>query len=331
VSDEAFRVDLATLRIAATGLQRPECVLALSSGELIASHGAGGYSVCSPGGTVRHVIGRGDPGRQYVPNGIALAPDGRVLFADLGAERGGIFAVEPHGDIVPVVTEVEGMPLPPSNFVVVDHAGVLWFTVSTRQRPRSRAWTPTVADGFIGVVDSGGRARIVADGLAYVNEIAFSPNGRWVYTNETYGQRVSRFPLLDGPTLGSREVVAQLDGADLPDGITFDVEGCAWITCIASNRLLRVAPDGRVEVVLADSDEDHVQRVAEGVRTATLRHAEMQTAGRSTLGNISSLAFAGPDRKTAVLGSLLDHRLRCFASPFAGAEPAHWHRRLRGS
>jgi sugar lactone lactonase YvrE len=324
-----FRVEPAELRVAAAGLKRPECVIALSSGELIAAHGGGGYSVCKPDGTVRHVIARGEPGRQYVPNGIALAPDGRVLFADLGAEHGGVFAIEPDGDIVPVVTEVDGVALPPSNFVVVDPDSVLWFTVSTRRRPRRAAWTPTVADGFIGVVDPGGRARIVADGLAYTNEVAFSPDGRWVYTNETYGQRVSRFRLFPGPSLGPREVVVQLGGADLPDGITFDAEGGAWVTCIASNRLLHVAPDGRVSEVLADSDSDHVRRVAEGVRTATLQHADMQTAGRSTLGNISSLAFAGPDRRLAVLGCLLDDRLRCFRSPVPGAVPAHWDRRLR--
>lgn len=328
---DLFSVSFDRLHVVGEGFNRPECVLALSNGDLVASHGAGGYSVRDSAGAVRHVVGIGDPGRAYVPNGIALAPDGRVLFADLGAQHGGIFAIEPYGRIVPVVTEVDGVALPPSNFVIVDAAGVLWFTVSTRQRPRSRAWTPTVADGFIGVVDASGRARFVADGLAYTNEVAFSPDGKWVYTNETYGQCVSRFRLLPGPALGPREVVARLDGADLPDGITFDVEGGAWITCIASNRLLRIAPSGRVQVVLADTDADHAASVAAGIRAANLEHAQMQTAGRSRLGNISSLAFTGQDRRTAVLGCLLDHRLRGFEAPVAGAETPHWHRRLKVS
>lgn len=299
--------------------------------DLIASHGGGGYSVVTRKGTVRHVVWQGEPGRTYVPNGIALAPDGRVLFADLGDEQGGIFAVEPDGRIVPVVTEIDGLPLPPSNFVLVDATDTLWFTVSTRRLPRSLAWTPGVADGFIGVVDAAGVARIVADGLAYTNEVAFSPDGQWLYTNETYGQCVSRFRLLPGPKLGPRELVVQLDGADLPDGICFDVDGGAWISCIASNRLLRVSPDRSVHVVLADTDDEHAQRVASGIRSASLRHADMQTAGRSRLGNISSLAFGGPDRRTAYLGCLLDHRIRCFKAPVQGAEPAHWHRRLRAA
>src|SRR5262249_50552642 len=147
------------------------------SGELLASHGGGGYSVLAPDGGLRHVLGASVGGRRHTPNGIALASDGRVLFADLGAEQGGVFAIEPDGRIEPVVTEIGGLELPPSNFVTVDASGTLWLTVSTRRRPRSLAWTPAVADGFIAVVDRRG-ARIVGDDLAYVNEVAFSPDGR---------------------------------------------------------------------------------------------------------------------------------------------------------
>jgi sugar lactone lactonase YvrE len=150
----------------------------------------GGYSRLLRDGTVLHRLGAGVPGRQYVPNGIALAPDGHVLFADLGELRGGILAFAMNGEIRPLVEAIDGVPLPPTNFVLVDENERTWFTVSTRQRPRSLAWNPGVGDGFIGVIDEHGR-RIVADGLGYTNEVAFSPNGRWLYVNETYAQRVS--------------------------------------------------------------------------------------------------------------------------------------------
>jgi len=323
-----FHVTPGEIQTVASGFNRPECVLVLSNGDVIASHGGGGYSVLSPDGRLRHVIGKGEPGRAYVPNGIALAPDGRVLFADLGATQGGIFAIEPDGEIVPLITEIDGVALPPCNFVMVDADGAIWFTVSTRLQPRSRAWMSSVSDGFIAVSDGRG-VRIVADGLAYTNEIAFSPDGQWVYTNETYGQRVSRFRLLPGAQLGPREVVAQLSGADLPDGICFDTEGGAWVSCIASNRVLVIRPDHKVQAVLADTDPAHATRVADGIRSGTLAHADMQTAGHSSLANISSLAFGGPDGRTAYLGCLLDDRLRAFRSPVQGAPLPHWERRLR--
>jgi sugar lactone lactonase YvrE len=185
-----FRLSFEDLAVFGHGFNRPECVLALSNGDVLASHGAGGYSRLLRDGTVLHRLGAGVPGRQYVPNGIALAPDGHVLFADLGELRGGILAFAMNGEIRPLVEAIDGVPLPPTNFVLVDENERTWFTVSTRQRPRSLAWNPGVGDGFIGVIDEHGR-RIVADGLGYTNEVAFSPNGRWLYVNETYAQRVS--------------------------------------------------------------------------------------------------------------------------------------------
>jgi len=44
----------------------------------------------------------------------------------------------------------------------------------------------------------------------------------------------------------------------------------------------------------------------------------------STLRNISSLAFGGPDLMTAYLGSLMGSSILTFQSPVAGQKPAHW-------
>jgi sugar lactone lactonase YvrE len=322
-----FRVRFEELTVVAAGMQRPECVLALDTGELVASDARGGIAIVHPAGEVQVVAARSQQTEQFVPNGIAVAPDGRVLFANLGAERGGIIALDADGQVETLISEVDGKPLSPSNYVMVDPKGTVWFTVSTRQRPRNLAWNHHVADGFIGVMDNRG-TRIVADGLGYTNEIAFSADGLWVYVNETYSQRVSRFPLRAGPTLGPRETVAQLGGADLPDGLVLDEAGGLWVSCIASNRLIVVRPDGELQVVMDDGDPEHVTRVANGIRTSELTPDDMHTAGCSRLGNISSMAFGGADRKTAYLGCLLDDRIRSFNSPIAGLAPAHWRRRV---
>jgi hypothetical protein len=44
-----------------------------------------------------------------------------------------------------------------------------------------------------------------------------------------------------------------------------------------------------------------------------------------SLRNISSIAFAGTDRRTAVLGCLLGDRLATLRLPVAGVAPTHWH------
>ncbi|MGT2476552.1 SMP-30/gluconolactonase/LRE family protein [Paraburkholderia terrae] len=326
-----FHVPFDNLHVTARGLLRPECVLALDDGSLVAAHGRGGYSFVGSTGDVTHHLAHGDTGRRYVPNGIALAPDGRVLFADLGEQYGGIFSLDRNGRLETVLDAIDGIALPPSNFVMVDEHDVLWFTVSTRNIPRSKSWNHEVRDGFIGVIDGNG-ARIVADHLGYANEIAFTADRRWVYVNETYAQRISRFPLMgaaDKPQLGSRETVAQLHDADLPDGLAFDIEGGLWVTCIASNKVLLVRPDGDVQTVVDDSDPVHVTRIATGIRESSLEHADMQTPGKSRLGNVSSIAFGGPDMRTAYLGCLLDDCIRSFRSPIPGLPLPHRSRRIR--
>jgi hypothetical protein len=42
-----FRLSFSDLKVFGSGFTRPECVLALSNGELLASHGAGGIQGCS--------------------------------------------------------------------------------------------------------------------------------------------------------------------------------------------------------------------------------------------------------------------------------------------
>lgn len=87
-------------------------------------------------------------------------------------------------------------------------------------------------------------------------------------------------------------------------------------------------PNGQLQVVLEDSDQQHVDRVAQGIATSTLSFDAMQTPGRSRLGNISSLAFGGSQMRTAFLGCLLDDKIRSLEVPIDGAKPMHYYRRV---
>jgi sugar lactone lactonase YvrE len=334
----SFTVDTAQLRVVASGLHRPECVLATAKGELHTADWGGGVAVSVPGqpGKARLISGAlptsnssanhtPHPATQRAtrPNGICITQRGTWLFADLGETEGGIFELFADGRITPFITHVEGSPLPPSNFVIEDAQGRTWFTVSTRLVPRSRAWNRTVADGFIGVHDGRG-TRVVADGLGYTNEIAFSPDGEWLYVNETYARRVSRFALRSDASLGPKETVAELGPGNFPDGIVFDSEGNAWVTCIVGNRVLVIRPNGEIQVVLDSADPAYVTAFEEKYLAGTLAPPDTAQCGTSPLGNISSLAFGGADLRTAYLGCLLDDKIRAFDVPVSGHRLLHW-------
>jgi sugar lactone lactonase YvrE len=263
-------------------------------------------------------------GRPARPNGIALRRDGSFLFADLGAELGGVFALSRSGDIRPFLEAVDGVPLPPSNFVFEDARGRVWITVSTRLVPRARGYRRDVADGFVVLVDANG-ARIVADGLGYTNEAVLDASGEWLYVNETFARLTSRFPVRRDGGLGSREVFAEYGAGTYPDGMAFDAEGHLWIVSIISNRVLRVAPDGNVTTVLEDLDAAHVAWVEAAYLAGELGRPHLDGVRSARLRNISSIAFGGPDRRTAYLGCLLDDAIYAFDSPVPGLAPAHWH------
>lgn len=315
-----MRVELAQLRAVGEDLTRPECVACTPDGTVYTTNGRGGVSQISPDGTVRHILARGGP-EGLLPNGIALRPDGSFLLADLGA--GGVYTLSRSGQVQPFLMEAGGRPLPPTNFVLLDAQQRVWVTVSTRREPRHLGYRQDVDDGFIVLHDERG-TRIVADGLGFTNECHVDPTGSYLYVNETYGRRTSRFRLGPDGSLGERETVTTYGHGTYPDGLTFDAEGSFWVTSVVSNRLIRVSPDGEQQVVLEDNDPGYVEEVERAYQSGTMGRAHMDSIRSERLRSVSSLAFGGPDLRTAYLGCLLGSQLFAFESPVAGHPPPHW-------
>ena len=325
----AVQLSRHTLQRRGHGLVRPECVLATASGDLYTADWRGGVCHLLPGGEQRLYTGAvaalGAEGLR--PNGIALLRDGSFLLAHLGSETGGVYRLWRDGRCEPWLLDVAGEPLPPTNFVLPDAAGRVWVTVSTRQRPRSAAYRRAGGDGFIVCVQEQGgvrTARVVADGLGYTNEVALHPSGRWLYVNETFARRLSRFALQADGSLGARETVTEFGAGTFPDGLAFDEAGHAWVVSIVSNRLIRVAPDGAQTLWLEDSDDGHLAEVEAAFAQGTMGRPHLDRVASRVLRNISSLAFCGAERRTAVLGCLLGDRLATVRLPVAGVAPTHW-------
>ena len=288
------------------GLHRPECVVGTSTGDVFVSDWRGGVTAIRPDGSQQSWLDRATPS-DLRPNGFALADDGSFLIADLG-DRGGVWRLQRDGTVTPFLTEVDGVPLPPANFVTIDREGRTWISVSTRRLPRQLAWRTDVADGFVALVDSRG-ARIVADGLHYTNEVRVSPSGDALYVVETFGRRLTRFALAQDGSLGTGQVVAMFDRG-FPDGFEFDAAGRIWITCIVSNRLLRLHGDD-LAVMIEESNDAHVDRVERAFATNSMEASHLGPIPGTTLQHVTSITFGGPDRRTGYLGSLhADHVYR---------------------
>jgi sugar lactone lactonase YvrE len=323
----AFQLTPRDLGSYGAGLTRPECVLCTAAGDVVVSNWAGGVTHIAADGSQRDILGT-RPGRPPVAtNGFAMTREGDFLLADLHGEGGGAWRLSRDGDLSPLLTEVDGVPLPPSNFVGVDHAGRIWITVSTRHDPRALAYRADVADGFVVLIDDAG-ARIVADGLGYTNEAIVHPSGDWLYVNETMARRTSRYAIGAGNALGPRETVTEYGHGTFPDGLAFDEAGCFWMTSVVSNRIVRVDDRGRQTVVIEECDPAQLETVEAAYQGGTMGREHLDAIKTEVMQSISSIAFGGPDRRTAYLGNLLDDRVYTFSSPVAGAKPSHWEVRL---
>lgn len=318
-----FTVAPGDLRSTGSGLVRPECVLATAAGDLFTADWRGGVAHIRPDGSQTLIAGSLPGGRPLRPNGIALRRDGSFLLADLGESQGGVFELGRDGTVRPFLQEVDGVELPPSNFVALDRAGRAWVTVSTRLHPRTRAHRPEVADGFIVLADARG-ARIVAEGLGYTNEALVSPDGQWLYVNETFGRRLTRFRIAADGSLDDRETVTEFGKGTYPDGLAFDALGAVWVTSIVSNRVIRVTPDGAQHIVLEDAGPAHVDWCEQAYLSGEMGRPHMDACGGRYLRNISSLAFGGPDLRTAFLGCLQGDTIQFFRSPVPGHPPVYW-------
>ncbi len=298
-----------------SGLQRPECVLTHSSGHVFVSDRRGGVLKIHPDGTQRLIGSSG-----LLPNGIAILQDGAFLVANLG-EQGGVWHITADGAASPWLTEVDGRAVHRVNFVVNDALGRVWACISATDG--SDAYPLHTATGYIVLRDARG-TRVVADGLHYTNECRVSSDGQFMYVNETFGRRLSRFRIGKAGELTGKETVATFGEGDFPDGLALDAEGGAWVVCVGSNRVYRIAPDGGKLTVIDDADPATAKQLEAAFVAGTLDRPQLSAARGRRLHNITSLAFGGADLRTAYMGCLAGDSLATFRSPVAGLQPVHW-------
>lgn len=330
-----FQVDRGRICTVGRDLQRPECILAERDGTLWAADARGGVMRIDPSGEQRLVVQSADPHFDVasdaasslltgtLPNGLAFAANGDILISNFGTDR--LELMTRSGQTRVLLDSIDGRPLGKVNFVLRDSRDRVWVTVSTMVNPWSDAITPSLADGYILLLDERG-PRIVADGFSFTNEIRFDAAEEWLYVAETCGKRVSRLRVQPDGSLTDREIYGPRTlGAGVIDGITFDAYGNLWATMIFADRLVAITPEGDLLELLDDSDEqataDFEAAFASGapVPFETL----MKTGGRICPW-LASVTFGGPDLSTVYLGGLRSTNIPCFQSPVRGLPMVHW-------
>lgn len=223
-------------------------------------------------------------------------------------------------------------PLDDGALLIAMRDGLWRFDPATGQRyevapppydPGSQRFNDGKADAFgrfwVGTLDDqrqpnaalycfdSGRLDRVAEGITVSNGLAFSPDRRTAYWTDTTAHAVYRLELdPEGRCAGARQLLRQFDLREpqqplttyggRPDGATVDSQGAYWVAMFEGQRVLRLAPDGRV-----------LQEVHLPVRCATMP------------------CFGGDDLRTLYVTTARDKRPadELAAQPWAGCV-LHW-------
>jgi sugar lactone lactonase YvrE len=164
-------------------------------------------------------------------------PDGRLLLVDGPAGR--VLRRAPDGALA-VHAELAGLSPHAWNEIVVDARGNAYVNgIGFDMRTGTDG-----APGRLALVTPAGEVRQVADGLAFPNGMALTPDGATLLVAESWGRRISAFDVAEDGSLGGRRAWAEVDGA--PDGICLDAEGAAWYADVPNRRCMRVREGGAV-------------------------------------------------------------------------------------
>ncbi|MEY4710658.1 MAG: hypothetical protein RIS88_108 [Pseudomonadota bacterium] len=171
---------------------------------------------------------------------IALVDDGRLLVAlprsiDLFDPRSGAFE-----------TFAAVPPLPQYhrfNDGRCDRQGRFWVgTMNNITR---------APEGVLWVLDGSGRLEAVRDGICIPNSLAFSPDGRTMYFADSlrYALYAHDYDPVAGRP-GEPRTLASTTAPGFPDGSTVDAQGYLWNAEFNGYRVVRYAPDGRIDRVI---------------------------------------------------------------------------------
>lgn len=116
-----------------------------------------------------------------------------------------------------------------------------------------------------------------------------------MYVVETTGGCISRLRVHDDGSLGEREVFgpSSLGNGAWPDGIAFDSLGNLWGTCVYSDKLLVLTPEGNARVLLDEGDPLKVEALEKQFFAGSVMQNVLFATGVGSLRGWRALPLVG--------------------------------------
>ncbi len=158
-------------------------------------------------------------------NGLKVDGEGNIVVADYGGKR--ILRVHPITRRIEVLTaEYRGKPYLGPNDVCLDLAGNVYFTDptgSSNENPIGAVYQISMS-----AENAVERVTRLAEGLAFPNGLAVSPDQKLLYVAESATNRLLCWDLKPDGSLTNKRTIIELPTETL-DGIMFDEYGRLWV------------------------------------------------------------------------------------------------------
>lgn len=169
----------------------------------------------------------------------AAAPASNGIFIAAAGNGWGMFSPD-RNDFLPRFEAEPSAPGRRTNDGRADPHGAFWFGIMSEDEK-----TPS---GAIYRAGADGETRKAIADVAVPNAISFSPDGGEMYWTDSPKKVIWRCALSADGDLGPRREFASLQGKpQSPDGAVVDAEGFLWNAEWDGWRVVRYAPDGRID------------------------------------------------------------------------------------
>jgi len=177
-------------------------------------------------------------------NGVTVDPEGRIVYCAHGDRR--IIRLDGAGKRTVVADEFDGKRLNSPNDLVYKKDGALYFT-DPPSGLRNTNESIQRELGFNGVyLVRDGKLQLLSKDLSSPNGLAFSPDEKYFYVNDSAKKVIWRFDVLPDDTIGHGRIFIDMNSdkaPGVPDGMKVDSKGNVY--CTGPGGLWIISPEGQ--------------------------------------------------------------------------------------
>ncbi len=169
-------------------------------------------------------------------NGLAIDKEGYIYACDYGI--GAILKISPEGNTKILANGFEGKKFNRPNDIVIDSHGNIFFT-------DPKTYNKDTLNGRVFKIEkSTNEVKLLIDGMAFPNGLAFSPDEQFLFVSESALNSICRFTYVNNELKNKKNFITLPSGD--PDGLQFDKYGNLIVAHFGGSAIYVISSEGKI-------------------------------------------------------------------------------------